>query len=34
MEPHTDGLPVARARFIQERHLPDPVFNHQPWGGS
>jgi hypothetical protein len=33
MEPRTDELPVAGARFIQENHLPDPVFNHQPWGG-
>jgi hypothetical protein len=32
-EPRTDGLPVAGARFIQENHLPDPVLNHQPWGG-
>jgi hypothetical protein len=33
MEPRTDGLPVGGARFIRERHLPDPVFNFQPWGG-
>ena len=33
MEPHTDDLPVAGARFIDEHHLPGPVFNHQPWGG-
>jgi hypothetical protein len=33
MMPRTDGLPVAGARFIQEHHLPDPVFNFQPWGG-
>jgi hypothetical protein len=33
MKPHTADLPVAGARFIQEHHLPDPVFNFQPWGG-
>src|SRR5262249_48244711 len=33
MKPRTADLPVAGARFIQEHHLPDPVFNFQPWGG-
>jgi hypothetical protein len=33
MQPRTAELPVAGARFIQEHHLPDPVFNYQPWGG-
>src|SRR5262249_39074974 len=33
MEPRTDGLPVAGARFIREHDLPGPVFNFQPWGG-
>src|SRR5262249_30428156 len=32
-EPRTRDMPVAGARFIQEHHLPDPVFNFQPWGG-
>jgi len=32
-EPRTVEMPVAGARFIQENRLPDPVFNHQPWGG-
>ena len=33
VEPTTRGLPVAGARFIEDEHLPDPVFNHQTWGG-
>jgi hypothetical protein len=32
-KPRTAEEPVAGARFIQEHHLPDPVFNFQPWGG-
>jgi hypothetical protein len=32
-EPRPGDMPVAGARFIQEQHLPDPVFNFQPWGG-
>jgi hypothetical protein len=32
-EPRTDDLPVSGARFIEEHHLPGPVFHHQPWGG-
>src|SRR5262249_32474426 len=32
-EPRPGDMPVAGARFIQEHHLPDPVFNFQPWGG-
>jgi hypothetical protein len=32
-EPKPSDMPVAGARFIADRRLPGPVFNHQPWGG-
>lgn len=32
-EPSTRSLPVEGVRFVEERGLPGPVFNHQPWGG-
>lgn len=32
-EPNTRSFPVAGARFIEDNGLPDPIFNHQPWGG-
>jgi hypothetical protein len=32
-EPIPSDMPVAGARFIEDNHLPGPVFNHQPWGG-
>jgi hypothetical protein len=32
-EPIPGPVPVAGAQFIEDQHLPAPVFNHQPWGG-
>jgi hypothetical protein len=32
-EPSARAMPVEGARFVEERGLPGPVFNHQPWGG-
>ena len=32
-EPKLGGMPIAGARFIETNNLPDPIFNHQPWGG-
>jgi hypothetical protein len=32
-EPSTANLPVAGAQFIEQHHLPGPIFNFQPWGG-
>ncbi len=32
-EPNPTQMPVAGARFVEEHRLPDPVFNHQVWGG-
>ena len=32
-EPNPGLMPVAGAGFIETHGLPDPVFNHQPWGG-
>jgi hypothetical protein len=33
MEPKVGSMPVAGAQFIEEKRLPDPVFNEQGWGG-
>jgi hypothetical protein len=32
-EPNVGDMPVAGARFIEQEHLPGPVFNSQAWGG-
>src|SRR5262249_7956230 len=32
-EPGVADMPLEGARFIEDRNLPDPVFNCQPWGG-
>ena len=32
-EPIPSEMPVAGARYIEDKHLPGPVFNHQVWGG-
>jgi hypothetical protein len=31
--PQTESLPVAGVQFIEQQHLPGPIFNNQPWGG-
>ncbi|HEX2987020.1 MAG TPA: hypothetical protein VHS06_02490 [Chloroflexota bacterium] len=32
-EPLIGSLPIAGARFIEDKGLPDPVFHEQTWGG-
>lgn len=32
-EPLPMEMPVKGVRYIEDHALPDPVFNHQPWGG-
>lgn len=33
LEAKTGDMPVAGAQFIEQKRLPDPIFNEQAWGG-